>query len=110
MFASSRRPTAISRSTPPPACSGWTCTTASPASRWRSRRFASGAATEKPPITASESAEPAPSDDEERRRILEVLTACGGNQSRAAKKLGLSRGALIRRLVTYGITRPQERD
>ena len=65
---------------------------------------------EKPPIAESATSEPAPSDDEERRRILEVLTACGGNQSRAAKKLGLSRGALIRRLVTYGITRPQERD
>jgi len=46
--------------------------------------------------------------DDDRRRVLEVLTACGGNQSRAAKKLGMSRGALIRRLVTYGITRPRE--
>ena len=70
-------------------------------------------ALEKAPRAKHDSVSPHPSDgpdDEERRRILDELAACGGNQSRAAKKLGMSRGALIRRLVTYGITRPQDRD
>ncbi|HEU4727802.1 MAG TPA: sigma 54-interacting transcriptional regulator, partial [Kofleriaceae bacterium] len=49
-------------------------------------------------------------DSEDRRQIIEVLTACGGNQSRAAKQLGISRGALIRRLERYGIVRPRKPD
>ena len=43
----------------------------------------------------------------ERRRIVEVLEACGGNQTRAARELGISRGTLISRLKQYGITRPR---
>ena len=45
--------------------------------------------------------------DASREHILEVLAACGGNQSRAAKQLGISRGALIRRLDRFGIVRPR---
>ena len=48
--------------------------------------------------------------EDELRRIVEVLAACGGNQSRAAKQLGMSRGALIRRLERYDITRPRKPD
>jgi two-component system response regulator AtoC len=43
----------------------------------------------------------------EKRRILEALEACGGNQTRAAQKLGISRGTLVSRLKQYGITRPR---
>jgi two-component system, NtrC family, response regulator AtoC len=43
----------------------------------------------------------------ERKRILEALEACGGNQTRAAQKLGISRGTLLSRLKQYGITRPR---
>jgi two-component system, NtrC family, response regulator AtoC len=43
----------------------------------------------------------------ERRRILEALEVCGGNQTRAAQKLGISRGTLLTRLKQYGITRPR---
>jgi transcriptional regulator with PAS, ATPase and Fis domain len=43
----------------------------------------------------------------ERRRIVEALEACGGNQTRAAQKLGISRGTLLARLKQFGITRPR---
>ncbi len=43
----------------------------------------------------------------ERRRIVEALEACGGNQTRAAAKLGISRGTLVSRLKQFGITRPR---
>ncbi|HEU0036035.1 MAG TPA: sigma 54-interacting transcriptional regulator [Kofleriaceae bacterium] len=43
----------------------------------------------------------------ERRRIIEALEACGGNQTRAAQKLGISRGTLVSRLKQFGITRPR---
>jgi two-component system, NtrC family, response regulator AtoC len=45
--------------------------------------------------------------DTERQRILDVLAEAGGNQTRAAKALGISRGTLIKRLKRYGIKRPQ---
>jgi two-component system response regulator AtoC len=48
--------------------------------------------------------------DGSRQSIIEVLNACGGNQSRAARRLGMSRGALIRRLERYGVVRPRKPD
>jgi two-component system response regulator AtoC len=45
----------------------------------------------------------------ERARILEALRAEGGNQSRAARRLGISRGVLMARLDTFEIARPQKR-
>ncbi|HET7500877.1 MAG TPA: sigma 54-interacting transcriptional regulator, partial [Kofleriaceae bacterium] len=62
-----------------------------------------------PPADAEDKDRPI-DETEERRHIIEVLTACGGNQSRAAKQLGISRGALIRRLERYGILRPRRDD
>jgi DNA-binding NtrC family response regulator len=44
----------------------------------------------------------------ERQRILAALEACGGNQSRAARSLGISRATLIRRLEIYGVARPRK--
>ncbi len=46
----------------------------------------------------------------ERRKIIAVMAECGGNQTRAAKKLGMARGTLIERLKRYGIKRPQTED
>jgi two-component system nitrogen regulation response regulator GlnG/two-component system response regulator HydG len=42
----------------------------------------------------------------ERQRILEELEASGWNQRRAAEKLGIARGTLIKKLKTLGIKRP----
>ncbi len=44
----------------------------------------------------------------ERTRILDALEACGGNQTRAAEMLGLTRRALIGRLDKFGIPRPRK--
>jgi DNA-binding NtrC family response regulator len=44
----------------------------------------------------------------ERERFLAALAACGGNQSRAAKKLGISRKVLIARLDAWGVARPRK--
>ena len=51
---------------------------------------------------------PSPGADPERERILGVLSECGGNQSRAAKVLGISRTTLVTRLNAYGIPRPRK--
>jgi DNA-binding NtrC family response regulator len=45
----------------------------------------------------------------ERRRILEALDQCAGNQTRAAELLGITRRALILRLEAYGVPRPRKR-
>jgi DNA-binding NtrC family response regulator len=45
----------------------------------------------------------------ERKRIIDALRAEGGNQTRAAKKLGISRGTLLARLERFEISRPQKR-
>ncbi len=47
-------------------------------------------------------------DDLERAQILEALDACAGNQSRAARMLGMHRGTFIRRLEAYGVRRPRK--
>jgi transcriptional regulator with GAF, ATPase, and Fis domain len=41
----------------------------------------------------------------EREQVIAVLKQCNGNQTEAARLLGLSRRALVARLSTYGMTR-----
>jgi DNA-binding NtrC family response regulator len=50
----------------------------------------------------------APAPVGERERILAVLAACAGNQSRAARELGISRKVLLARLDAYGVKRPRK--
>ena len=45
----------------------------------------------------------------EREKILRTLDEVGGNQTRAAKLLGISRHALLDRLDRYGIVRPRKK-
>src|SRR5258707_3044983 len=45
----------------------------------------------------------------ERRLIGRAMTAVGGNQSEAARRLGMSRGSLIERLKRYGLSQGNRR-
>lgn len=44
----------------------------------------------------------------ERARILDALERCAGNQTEAAKRLGMTRRALIYRLAKLGLPRPRK--
>jgi two-component system, NtrC family, response regulator AtoC len=45
-------------------------------------------------------------DEFEKKKIVAALEKCGGNQTRAAKMLGISRRTLTNRLNEYGLPRP----
>jgi transcriptional regulator with PAS, ATPase and Fis domain len=62
------------------------------------------------PEPAAPAAAPAlAADDPERARILAALDACAGNQTQAAKQLGISRATLVHKLDLYGVPRPRKR-
>ena len=67
---------------------------------------AAAADSERPPPTPSLA--PASSADQERERIMTALTKSGGNQTRAAELLGISRRTLSKRLDKYGFPRPRK--
>ena len=46
--------------------------------------------------------------DLERQRIIEALRTCGGNQTKAAEILGISRRTLVNRLDQYDLPRPRK--
>ncbi|HTV24760.1 MAG TPA: sigma 54-interacting transcriptional regulator, partial [Polyangiaceae bacterium] len=48
-------------------------------------------------------------DEEKRDKLIRALEACGGNQTRAAEMLGISRRTLINRLDRWKLPRPQKR-
>jgi DNA-binding NtrC family response regulator len=47
-------------------------------------------------------------DARERQRVTDALSACGGNQTRAARMLGISRGTLMARIAAFGLARPRK--
>ena len=53
-------------------------------------------------------ATPAGGDAIERQRIVDALEACAGNQTRAAKLLGMSRATLVTKLAIHRIQRPRK--
>jgi two-component system response regulator AtoC len=66
---------------------------------------------------AQEAVEPEPLEPEpvmgghalaERRRIEDALSACAGNQTQAAKLLGVSRGTLVARIGAFKLARPRK--
>ncbi|MEM6997197.1 MAG: sigma 54-interacting transcriptional regulator [Myxococcota bacterium] len=59
-----------------------------------------------PPV--AHGSRPAADEDPERTRIIDALEQCAGNQTRAAKLLGISRNTLLARLDAYGIPRPRK--
>jgi len=60
------------------------------------------------PVESAATAPAAPHDDE-RARIVAALEACAGNQTRAARLLGVSRATFVNRLTLYGMARPRRR-
>jgi transcriptional regulator of acetoin/glycerol metabolism len=49
-----------------------------------------------------------PGVHDERARIIAALEACAGNQSRAARMLGIPRRTFLNRLDAHGIPRPRK--
>jgi DNA-binding NtrC family response regulator len=45
----------------------------------------------------------------ERQQLLDALARCGGNQSQAAKLLGVSRNTVMARIAEHGLPRPKKR-
>jgi DNA-binding NtrC family response regulator len=58
---------------------------------------------------SAQASEPAETEDE-RARILRALERCAGNQTHAARLLGISRRTLISRIERYNLPRPRKRD
>jgi pSer/pThr/pTyr-binding forkhead associated (FHA) protein len=50
----------------------------------------------------------APDEDLERQRIVDALAKCNGNQTRAAKLLGIARSTLVTKLSILRIPRPRK--
>jgi len=60
-----------------------------------------------PPATPQELADLAPEDRAARERIVQALEVCGGNQTRAADLLGVSRQTLSKWLGKHRLPRPR---
>ena len=60
--------------------------------------------TARPPASAPQSSH----RDGEKERIIAALEQCAGNQTQAAKLLGVSRQTLVTRIETYNLPRPRK--
>ena len=67
-----------------------------------------GGTVEESPVLGRQSAEAIA--EGQRTRIVEALAAANGNQTQAAKLLGISRRTLLNRLDSLGMARPRKRD
>jgi DNA-binding NtrC family response regulator len=61
-----------------------------------------------PPVVGAAPGELGDRQRAERDRIVRTLEACAGNQTRAAKQLGMSRSTLVTKLALYRIPRPRD--
>ncbi len=61
------------------------------------------------PVPAAVASVSTGGDGDERQRIIQALADCGGNQTRAAKQLGISRRTLSSRLNQLNIPRPRKK-
>jgi two-component system, NtrC family, response regulator AtoC len=61
-----------------------------------------------PTPTEPRSGEPASQAYPDRDRVLKALEACHGNQTQAAKLLGISRRTLVNRIESLGLPRPRK--
>jgi DNA-binding NtrC family response regulator len=61
-----------------------------------------------PPPSVPSPIVPIDPEDEERQRVMAALAACGGNQTRAAKVLGIARRTLTSKLGKLGLPRPRK--
>jgi DNA-binding NtrC family response regulator len=61
------------------------------------------------PPAARDAASDGPGASDERSRILAALDACAGNQTRAARALGISRSTLIQKIRLHQVPRPRGR-
>ncbi len=72
--------------------------------------FVQAAVTPAPTYAATPAPAQAGGDgDDERRRVIEALQRCAGNQTHAARLLGISRNTLLARLNEYNLPRPRRR-
>jgi DNA-binding NtrC family response regulator len=61
-----------------------------------------------PPVSTDAGALRMALEAHERQRIVDTLARCGGNQTHAARALGISRGTLLSRMDAFGLTRPRK--
>ncbi len=76
-----------------------------PVETMRSRR----APAEPAPLPPAPSADDEYDLDPERQKIRDALAATGGNQTEAAKLVGVSRRTLINRMIAFDLPRPRKR-
>ncbi|MBC8131400.1 MAG: sigma-54-dependent Fis family transcriptional regulator, partial [Deltaproteobacteria bacterium] len=74
----------------------------------RTDRFGSVASGPTAPRPRSETPNPNEALAADKQRILDALATCAGNQSRAAKLLGMPRRTFVARLDRYQIARPKK--
>jgi transcriptional regulator of acetoin/glycerol metabolism len=64
------------------------------------------------PTTGAESGERSlrPRGADDRESVVTALAQCAGNQTQAARLLGISRSTLVKRLEEFAVPRPRKAD